>query len=229
MLSDTNDRAPALQLMRSTAYFPACRLPATASSCRAAPHNGRACKSTAGCRWPLPDVHKARRHCQWMAACAMPPVSHLVWEDDWLSLLSCQHILSLLLQLLHGCCACTTGCLVGADDHALHLGHLVQGGDRHQGNDGAAVGVGNDGTTTCACTSSFHINNNNTRLVHIKPRREDWKPQLATTCCACAELSWHAAAGGETCRCLHAAASALHGAPAASCYCRHGLCSHLQS
>mmetsp|Transcript_5308 Transcript_5308/g.14792 ORF Transcript_5308/g.14792 Transcript_5308/m.14792 type:complete len:260 (-) Transcript_5308:161-940(-) len=74
-------------------------------------------------------------------------------HGDWLVV---QNLPGLKDQLVHGSLPGAAGCLVGADDHALHRADLVEGRDSHQCNDGGAVGVGNDTALALAPLETSH-------------------------------------------------------------------------
>mmetsp|Transcript_10224 Transcript_10224/g.21896 ORF Transcript_10224/g.21896 Transcript_10224/m.21896 type:complete len:289 (-) Transcript_10224:43-909(-) len=67
-------------------------------------------------------------------------------EDLGLCGLAVQHVAGLSAQLLHGGSTGTGGSLVGGHHHPLDVCNAVQGGDGHEGNDGGAVGVCDDGS-----------------------------------------------------------------------------------
>mmetsp|Transcript_29365 Transcript_29365/g.74858 ORF Transcript_29365/g.74858 Transcript_29365/m.74858 type:complete len:407 (+) Transcript_29365:363-1583(+) len=81
----------------------------------------------------------------------------LLGEDLGVGGLAVQHIARLLAQLLHGGRTSAGRGLVGGHDHALDVGHAVQGGHGHQGNDGGAVGVGDDGALAAANLDVRHV------------------------------------------------------------------------
>mmetsp|Transcript_1749 Transcript_1749/g.3013 ORF Transcript_1749/g.3013 Transcript_1749/m.3013 type:complete len:355 (+) Transcript_1749:380-1444(+) len=71
--------------------------------------------------------------------------------------LAIKHLAHLRLQLRHGR-RTRAGCsLVGGHHHALHGGLLVDGGDGHEGDDGGAVGVGDDGTLLALALAPAHV------------------------------------------------------------------------
>ena len=76
---------------------------------------------------------------------SFPPSPACLERKDVLGhLLPRQRLPRLQLELIHRGLSRARRGLVGGDDHAFHARGAVQGGDRHEGDDGGAVGVGHD-------------------------------------------------------------------------------------